>query len=522
METLTGIDKKGNKVEFENMGVISDSEWKEFKNGEKMYKKKESFTYEENIRFHLERIFYLTGKGICVYINGIPKFLKEDNVSIDTKKEISYVREDCFSVESYLLDDIFSLRGDIESLEKENGNAKAQVVAVFDNKLAFKWKNSYTGVASVFRGRLGSEVTDDEENVYSYTKYHEKETHILNEDETTTSFNVNHWDDYHEEHENSIEGTPLAIMRDAILAHERRNEQMKAATKKFYGKHDERESYITHTHTRHTSASADKLKEQYTKYAARECKQREELNAVNIKFHTVIAEVKERLGGKGDVSIRIGKDAVTLVPDERYVDKDVIGKKYKTTSQEEKRGLNRMKAISGLYRRKLRIEKSLSRTMYYKTKKAVEYEEKTGEMLENIIVMDGELEKLKAEMLSSRLKYQNFEKNKQNITVHYKNYKVDKDSIHVGYLKQRGYDYLTFNNYQEYADYEKLWYEDKKLTNWRMRDYRRVKPKALKVDVPKADETQQIHHVDVQAPLKRKRGRPKGSKNKKKNIAVTA
>lgn len=539
METLTGVDKNGNAAEFENMGVISDNEWKEFKNGEKMYKKKEFFAYEENIRFRLERIFYLTGKGMCVYINGIPKFLKEDSVSKDTKKEISYVREDCFSVESYLLDDIFSLMGEIEELEKENGNGKVNVVAVFDNKLAFKWKNSYTGVTSVFRGRLGSEVTDDEENVYSYTKYHEKETYTLNEDGTTTLFAVDNWDDYHEEHENSIEGTPLAIMRDAILAHERRNEQMKAATKKLYGAHENGETVevevigVVDSATWNaykcggcdsytTSTSAEKLKEQYMTYAERERKQRAELEKVNVNLHTAIVEVKERLGGKGDVVIHIGKDAVTVAVDEQYVDTDVTGKKYRTISAEEKRGINRMKVIIGYYRRKTRIEKSLSRTMYYKTKKAAEYEEKTGEMLENIIVMDGELENLKEEMRSSRSKYQNFEKNKNKIAVHYKNYKVDKDSIHVGYLKQRGYDYLVFNDYKEYADYEKLWYEDKGLTNWRMRDYKCVKPKAPKIDIPKADEVQQIQQVDVQAPLKRKRGRPLGSKNKPKNIAVTA
>lgn len=93
------------------------------------------------------------------------------------------------------------------------------------------------------------------------------------------------------------------------------------------------------------------------------------------------------------------------------------------------------------------------------------------------------------------------------------NYKVDKKKIYVGYLKKRGYEYLSFGSYKEYADYEKLWYEDRKLTNWRMRDYRRVKPKAdikpiLLLPPPPT----------VQNPPKR-RGRPRGSKNKKK-IAV--
>ena len=269
---------------------------------------------------------------------------------------------------------------------------------------------------------------------------------------------------------------------------------------------DERKNYTTSTH-------AEKLKEQYIKYAERERKQRAELNVVNIKFNTALAEVKEHLGGKGDIVIHIGKDALVLVPNEQYVDADAINKKYRTTNAEEKRGINRMKAIIGYYRRKTRLEKSLARTRYYMIKKAAEYEEKTGEMLNNIIIMDGELENLKAEMLTAKSSYQNFEKNKAKATVHYKNYKVDKNKIHIGYLKQRGYDYLTFNNYKEYADYEKLWYEDKGLTNWRMRDYRRVKPKVdvkpiLLLPPPS----------NVQNPPRR-RGRPKGSKNKKKIVA---
>lgn len=277
---------------------------------------------------------------------------------------------------------------------------------------------------------------------------------------------------------------------------------------------DERESYIDKD-----KEQEEKLKEQWVKYTARERKQRKELNAVNIKFHTALAEIKEHLGGKGDIVIHIGKDALVLVPNEQYVDADAINKKYRTTNAEEKRGINRMKAIIGYYRRKTRIEKSLARTMYYMTKKAAEYEEKTDEMLSDIIVMDGELEKLKAEMVEAKQKYQNIEKNKAKATVQYKNYKVDKNSIHVGYRKQRGYDYLAFSNYKEYSDYERLWYEDRKLTNWRMRDYKRVKPKTDVKPILLLTFPTTVQDT-VQNPPKR-RGRPKGSKNKKK-IAASA
>ena len=272
-------------------------------------------------------------------------------------------------------------------------------------------------------------------------------------------------------------------------------------------KRDERNSYINSSKKYFNEA-----KEQYIKYAARERKQRAELEKVNVKFHTALAEIKERLGGKGDVTICIGKDALVLVPDEQYVDMDVINKKYRTINAEEKRGLNRMKALIGLYRRKLRLEKSLARTIFYKTCHAMNYRLHGGYGF--VTDLCHKLTNLEAEMIDAKKKYQNVEKNKDNVKVCYKNYKVNKNSIHVGYLKQRGYDYLSFSSYKEYSDYEKLWYEERGLTNWKMRDYRRVKAKA---DVKPI---LLLTFPTVQNPPKR-RGRPRGSKNKTK-IAASA
>lgn len=271
-------------------------------------------------------------------------------------------------------------------------------------------------------------------------------------------------------------------------------------------KRDERESYINSN-----KKIFDEAKIQYLKYAARERKQRAELEKVNIKFHTALKEVAERLGGKGDVVIRIGRKKIVLTVDEQYVDKDVINKKYRTTNAEEKRGLNRMKALIGLYRRKLRIEKALARTIFYKTCHAINYRLHGGYGF--VTDLCHKHSKLKEKMIEAKKKYQNFEKNKAKVTVQYKNYKVDAKKIHVGYLKQRGYDYLTFGSYKEYSDYERLWYEDRKLTNWRMRDYRREKPKADVTPIL-------LTFPTVQNPPKR-RGRPRGSKNKKK-IAASA
>ena len=261
---------------------------------------------------------------------------------------------------------------------------------------------------------------------------------------------------------------------------------------------------------------AERAKNKWQKYAERERKQRTELNAVNTKLHTALKEVKERIGGKGEVVICIGKDAVTLVPNEAYVDTDVISKKYRTTNAEEKRGINRMKTLIGYYRRKLRLEKSLARTMYYKTRSMAEYKERGGYGFTAYFWKNSS--ELYVNFLKAEEKYLNFEKNKNNITVQYMNYKVDKKKIYVGYLKKCGYDYLAFDNYKEYSDYEKLWYEERGLTNWRMRDYRRKKPKTdvkpiLLLTLPTVQDA-------VQNPPKR-RGRPRGSKNKKK-IAASA
>lgn len=274
-------------------------------------------------------------------------------------------------------------------------------------------------------------------------------------------------------------------------------------------KRDERNSYINSS-----KKYFDEAKEQYIKYAARERKQLAELEKVNVKFHTALAEIAECLGGKGEVAIRIGRKKIVLTVDEQYVDKDVINKKYRTTNAEEKRGLNRMKALIGLYRRKLRIEKALARTIFYKTCHAINYRLHGG--FGFVTDLCHKHSKLKEKMLEARSKYQNFEKKKNKVTVQYKNYKVDAKKIHVGYLKKRGYDYLSFSNYKEYADYEKLWYEERGLTNWRMRDYRRVKPKVdvtpilLLLTFPTT--------TTVQNPPRR-RGRPRGSKNKKKIVA---
>ena len=116
-------------------------------------------------------------------------------------------------------------------------------------------------------------------------------------------------------------------------------------------------------------------------------------------------------------------------------------------------------------------------------------------------------------MLYTRSKYQNFIENKATATVERAKYKVDITKIYVGYLKHDSYEFLAFDNYKEYADYDRLHYVELGLTNWRQQRKYTRKPK---------NEVQQIHHVDVQNPPKRRRGRPKGSKNKPKNVAVTA
>ena len=506
MKNLISFDKNQNTVEVENMGAISDSAWNEFKRGGEIYEEnRRCYNIEENIQISLERIFYLTGKGIYVYINGIQKMLKADSVSKDAKDEIACVREDYFSVESYLLDDISSLVKNVECLEKVNGNDKVQVVAVFDNKLAFKCHDFYEGVTSVFRGRLGSEVTDNEKSKHLYTKYMENETYILNDDGTTTLFAVDHWDEYHEEHENSIEGTPIAIIRNAIFAHEKENAQTMKDAKKNEGRrkaiwdvNDER---------------MQKLQTQIEVYTKRKAEKKAELDEVTKKFHTTLALIEKMHGGKYETVLNIDGKEITLNINKNLVDWDVVNNiKRMSTLAAEKRGLVLMRKVLRLYRRILNLKKSIARNRYLAAKHSREYtERRTGTRMAPRKV--ARLAMLKDTMLNTRSKYRNFIENKATVTVERAKYKVDVKRIYVGYLKQNAYEFLAFDNYKEYADYDRLYYVERGLTNWRrVRKYTR-KPKI---------ETQEIHHVDVQAMPKRRRGRPKGSKNKPKNVAVTA
>ena len=502
MKNLISFDKNQNTVDVENMGVISDSAWNEFKRGGEIYaENRRYYNIEENIQISLERIFYLTGKGIYVYINGIQKILKADSVSKDAKDEIACVREDYFSVESYLLDDISSLVKNVERLEKVNGNDKVQVVAVFDNKLAFKRHDFYEGVTSVFRGRLGSEVTDNEKSKHLYTKYMENETYILNDDGTTTLFAVDHWDEYHEEHENSIEGTPIAIIRDAIFAHEKENAQKNTGRRKaIWDVNDER---------------MQKLQTQIKDYTNRKEEKKTELDEVTRKFNTTLALIEKMHGGKYETVLNIDGKEITLNINKNLVDWDVVNNiKKMSTLAAEKRGLVLMRKVLRLYRRILNLKKSIARNRYLAAKHSREYmERRTGTRMAPRKV--ARLAMLKDTMLYTRSKYRNFIENKATATLERAKYKVDVKRIYVGYLKQNGYEFLEFNNYKEYADYDRLHYAELGLTNWRrVRKYTRK---------PKNDEkTQQIHHVDVQPMPKRRRGRPKGSKNKPKNVAVTA
>lgn len=510
MKNLISIDKNRNTVEPENMGVISDSAWEEFKRGGEMYEENRPYyNIEENIQISLERIFYLTGKGICVYVNGIPKMIKADSVSQDAKDEIAFVREDYFSVESYLLDDISTLIKNVERLEKANGNDKVQVVAVFDNKLAFKRHDSYEGVTSVFRGRLNSEVTDKERNVYLYMQRMKNETYILNDDGTTTLFAVDHWDEYHEEHENSIEGTPIAIIRDAIFAHEKENAQTMKDAKKDAGRKKE----IWNVNDERMQKLQAKIKD----YTKRNEEKKTELDEVMRKFHTTLALVEKMHGGKYETVLQIDGKAIALNINKNLVDLDVVNNiKQMSTIAAEKRGLVLMRKALRLYRRILNLKKSIARNRYLAAKHSREYaERRTGTRMAPRKV--SRLAMLKDTMLNTRSKYQNFIKNKATATLERANYKVDVTKIYIGYLKQNGYEFLAFDNYKEYADYDRLYYAERGLTNWRQQRKYTRKPK----NNEEVQQTQQIHHVDVQMP-KRRRGRPKGSKNKPKNVAVTA
>lgn len=261
-----------------------------------------------------------------------------------------------------------------------------------------------------------------------------------------------------------------------------------------------------------------KLRTKITDYNKRKVKKEAELKEVTKNLHTAMALVEKLHGGKYETALQIDGETITHTVDEKLVDWDVVNNiKKMSTYAAEKRGLVLMRKALRLYRRKINLEKSIARNKYLTAKHSREYTERlTGTRTAPRKAY--RLTMLKNTMLDTRSKCRNFNENKATATVERANYKIDVKKIHVDYLG----DYLTFDNYNEYADYDRAWHEERGLTNYRQKRKYTQKPKALKADIPKADETQQVQQIDVQPMPKRKRGRPLGSKNKPKNIAVTA
>lgn len=262
-----------------------------------------------------------------------------------------------------------------------------------------------------------------------------------------------------------------------------------------------------------TDERMQKLRTRIKDYTKRKEEKKEELNEVMRKLHTTLALVEKLHGGKYETVLNIDGKAIALNVNKNLVDWDVVNNiKRMSTIAAEKRGLVFMRKALRLYRRILNLEKSIARNRYLAAKHSREYAERlTGKR--TVPRKVSRLAMLKDTMLNTRLKYQNFIENKATATLERAKYKVDVKRIYVGYLKQNAYEFLAFDNYKEYADYDRLYYAERGLTNWRQQRKYTRKPK-IKV--------QEIHHVDVQAMPKRRRGRPKGSKNKPKNVAVTA
>lgn len=264
-------------------------------------------------------------------------------------------------------------------------------------------------------------------------------------------------------------------------------------------------------------ARMHKLRTKITDYTKRKAEKEDELKEVTKNLHTTMALIEKLHGGKYETVLQVDGKTIALTVDEKLVNWDVVNNiKKMSTFAAEKRGLVLMRKALRLYRRTLNLEKSIARNRYLAAKNSREYvERRTG--TRTTPRKKTRLTMLKNTMLDTRSKCRNFNENKATATVERANYKVDMKKIHVDYLG----DYLTFDNYNEYADYDRAWREERGLTNWRQkRKYTRT-PKAQKADIPKIDEVQQIQQIDVQ-PMPKRRGRPKGSKNKPKNVAVTA
>lgn len=267
-----------------------------------------------------------------------------------------------------------------------------------------------------------------------------------------------------------------------------------------------------------------KLQTRIKDYTKRKEEKKTELDEITRKFHTTLTLIEKMHGGKYETVLQIDGKAIALAVDKNLVDWDVVNNiKKMSTLAAEKRGLVLMRKALRLYRRMLNLEKSIARNRYLAAKHSREYtERRTGTRMAPRKV--ARLAMLKGIMLYTRSKYQNFIENKATATVERAKYKVDAKRIYVGYLKQNDYEFLAFDNYKEYADYDRLHYTELGLTNWRQQRKYTRKPKNDEEtqQTQQTQQAQQIHHVDVQPMPKRRRGRPKGSKNKPKNVAVTA
>lgn len=270
-----------------------------------------------------------------------------------------------------------------------------------------------------------------------------------------------------------------------------------------------------------TGERMQKLQTQIKDYTKRNEEKKIELNEVTRKFYTTLALIEKLHGGKYETVLNIDGKAIALNINKKLVDWDVVNNiKRMSTIAAEKRGLVLMRKVLRLYRRILNLKKSIARNRYLAAKHSREYtERRTGTRMAPRKV--ARLAMLKDTMLDTRSKCRNFNENKATTTLERAKYKVDVKRIYVGYLKHDSYEFLGFDNYKEYADYDRLHYTELGLTNWRQQRKYTRKPKNDE-EAQQTQQAQQIHHVDVQPMPKRRRGRPKGSKNKPKNVAVTA
>lgn len=309
-------------------------------------------------------------------------------------------------------------------------------------------------------------------------------------------------------------------------------------------------------------SSAEEEFEKFNHYSIKEADLLEKIRKQKVKMHTKAAKIHKGFGGvyKDDKSpnkqvmfivggvtsiggvpagLHLGKSVDDTNEEDYgvdYVDYDALAK-VKPYGLKEKQVIHEMRQIKKCVLRLLKLEHKLNYIRWKKYGAAIIYRNMSQTKLftmENttgyILIQGATSEELYAEQSRYEKLYEETQKflrkkNTPKVCVTYSVYTINaNDTLTVRIRNHNKTKWLNFKNYEIYTRYDKMvnYYRCKSALQMLHTQIEKRKIKQKIKSMPKVDHVQQIHYVDIQAPPKRKRGRPRGSKNKPKNVAVTA